>query len=53
MTEFVDSEFWNYIITDSKGNMIGVRNDIPERARLEYEAFLEEQRFAKEHNMKV
>lgn len=54
MTEYEDAEFWKYIITDGDdGDMIGTRDDMPESARADYEAFLEEQRYAKEHNMKI
>ena len=53
MTEFEDAEFWDYILTDAKGNMMGVREDMPESARADYEAFLEEQRIAKKLNIKV
>lgn len=53
MTAFEEAEFWNYIITDERGNMIGVQADMPESARADYEAFLEEQQSAKEHNMKI
>lgn len=54
MTEYEDAEFWNYIVVDKKtGNMIGVRDDMPESARADYEGFLEEQRYAKEHGMKI
>lgn len=54
MTEFEDAEFWKYIITDGDdGDMIGVSDNMPESARADYEAFLEEQRYAKEHNMKI
>lgn len=53
MTEFEDAEFWDYIITDSEGNMTGVRDDMPERARADYEAFLEEQEDARKHYMKI
>lgn len=52
-SEFEDAEFWKYITTDDRGNMNGVRDDMPEGARADYEAFLEEQRYAKEHNMKI
>ena len=54
MTEYEDAEFWKYIVTDKEtGNMIGVRDDMPESTRADYEAFLEEQRYAKEHGMKI
>lgn len=53
MTEFEDAEFWNYIITDKEGVMTGVRDDMPERARADYEAFLEEQADARRHYMKI
>lgn len=53
MTAYENAEFWKYIVTDEDGDMIGVRDDMPESARADYEAFLEEQRYAKEHNMKI
>ncbi len=54
MTAYDEAEFWKYIIVDGDdGNMIGVRDDMPESARADYEAFLEEQRYAKEHYMKI
>jgi len=53
MTEFGDADFWKYIITDETGTMTGVREDMPESARAEYEAFLEEQEYARSHNMKI
>lgn len=53
MTAFEDAEFWDYIVTDDRGIMIGVRDDMPESARADYGAFLEEQRYAEEHYMKV
>ena len=53
MTDFEDAEFWEYITTDENGNMNGVRDDMPESARADYEAFLEEQRYARQHNMKI
>lgn len=53
MTAYENAEFWRYIVTDEDGDMIGVRGDMPERARADYEAFLEEQRYAKEHNVKI
>lgn len=53
MTAYEDAEFWDYIITDDRGNMIGVRDDMPESARVDYEAFLEEQQYAREHGMKI
>ena len=53
MTEFKDAEFWKYITTDEEGTFTGLREDAPERVNAEYEAFMEEQRYAKEHNMKI
>ena len=53
MTAFEEAGFWDYITTDSRGVMTGVRDDMPECLRADYEAFLEEQRYAKEHNMKI
>lgn len=53
MTEFENAEFWDYIITDEMGTMTGVSDDMPESARADYEAFLEEQEYAKKHNMKI
>ena len=53
MTEFEDAEFWKYITTDEDGNLTGLRKDAAESVRAEYEAFLEEQRYAEEHNMKI
>ena len=53
MTAYGDAEFWDYIITDKRGYMIGVREDMPESALPDYEAFLEEQRIAKELGIKV
>jgi len=53
MTEYEDAEFWDYITTDEMGNRTGVRDDMPESARADYEAFLEEQEFARIHNMKI
>ena len=52
-SEFEDAEFWDYVITDKRGIIIGVRDDMPVSARADYEAFLEEQKYAKEHNMKI
>ena len=42
-----------YVITDDEGTMIGVRDDMPESAWPDYEAFLEEQRYAEGHHMKI
>ena len=53
MTAFEDAEFWEYITVDENGNMIGVQENMPESAWKDYEAFLEEQRYADEHNMKI
>ena len=53
MTAYEDAEFWDYIVVNERGTMIGVSDDMPESARADYEAFLEEQRYAKEHNMKI
>lgn len=53
MTAFEDAEFWDYITVDENGNMTGVQDNMPQSARPDYEAFLEEQRFAEEHNMKI
>ncbi len=53
MTEFKNAEFWDYVVTDERGTMTGVRDDMPESARPDYEAFLEEQRYADKHNMKI
>ena len=53
MTAYRDAEFWKYVITDDEGTMIGVRDDMPESAWPDYEAFLEEQRYAEEHHMKI
>lgn len=53
MTEFEDAEFWEYATFDEKGFLNGLREDAPERVRAEYEAFMEEQQYAKEHNMKI
>ena len=54
MTAFEDAEFWKYIVWDGdSGDIIGVRDDMPDSARTDYEAFLEEQKYAKEHNMKI
>lgn len=53
MTEFEDAEFWNYIVTDKEGTMTGVRDDMPESARADYEAFLEEQEDARRHYIKI
>ena len=53
MTEYRNAEFWNYIVVDERGVMTGVRDDMPECYRADYEAFLEEQQYAKEHNMKI
>lgn len=52
MTEFEDAEFWDYIVTDERGIMIGVRDDMLESARGDYEDFLEEQRYAEDLNDK-
>lgn len=53
MTEYEDSEFWEYIITDDEGTMIGIRNDAPKRVMKDYREFLEEQVYAEKHNMKI
>ncbi len=53
MTAYGNAEFWEYIITDEDGNMIGVRDDLPESAKADYEAFLEEQKYARDHFMKI
>lgn len=53
MTEYDKAEFWKYIVTNEEGIMVGVREDMPESARADYEAFLEEQRYAREHYMKI
>ena len=53
MTAYGEAEFWDYIITDERGYMIGVREDMPDSAWPDYEAFLEEQRKAKELGIKV
>ena len=53
MTEYEYAKFWDYILTDAEGNITGVRNDIPESARKEYVAFLQEQQYAEEHHMKI
>lgn len=53
MTEYEDAEFWNYVVTDDDGDMIGVSDDMPESARPDYEAFLEEQEYARKHKMKI
>lgn len=53
MTEFENAGFWDYIITDEMGTLTGVRDDIPESLRAEYKAFLEEQEYARRHNMKI
>lgn len=53
MTEYGNAEFWKYIVTDKEGIMIGIREDMPESTRADYEAFLEEQRYAREHHMKI
>lgn len=53
MTEYDGAEFWKYIITNDDGIMTGVREDMPESARADYEAFLEEQQYARAHNMKI
>lgn len=53
MTSYENAEFWKYVITDEEGTMIGVSAEMPESARLDYEAFLEEQRYAEENYMKI
>lgn len=53
MTAYEDAEFWDYIITDDRGNMIGVMDDMPESARADYEEFLKEQEYAKKHHLKI
>lgn len=53
MTSYVDAEFWGYITTDERGIMTGVREDMPKSAWPDYEAFLEEQEYARKHNIKI
>lgn len=53
MTSYRDAEFWKYIVTDEIGDMIGVSEDMPESAWPDYEAFLEEQEYAKKHRIKI
>lgn len=45
--------FWKYLIFDDEGEMSGIKEDAPEDAKKEYEAFIEAERDLKEQGIKL
>lgn len=45
--------FWKYLIFDDEGEMAGIKEDAPEDAKKEYEAFIDAERDLKEQGIKL
>lgn len=46
-----EPSFWEYLIINDDGEMIGIQDDIPENMKREFEAYIEMQKNARMDNI--